>query len=195
MPPAADPPSTAPRAYLPCLPGRERGSREDDSIGITKSARADAILLNVSLARGRCEIDNSVVSSRLQLVIEEACLFLPPSLSLSLSLALSQSLTLSRSGLAKTTMREASGAARGLWSCARPLEHVSCSWLSGRRRLSVAASTSTHLVRVSEGSRTILLDYALERFLEVGAHLLRGSSHQLNVRLDHSLRIFTKRAN
>ena len=85
--------------------------------------------------------------------------------------------------------------ARGLWSCARPLEHVSCSWLSGRRRLSVAASTSTHLVRVSQGSRTILLDYALERFLEVGAHLLRGSSHQLNVRLDHGLRIFTKRAN
>ena len=85
--------------------------------------------------------------------------------------------------------------ARGLWSCARPLEHVSCSRLSGHRRLSVAASTSTHLVRVSQGSRTILLDYALERFLEVGAHLLRGSSHQLNVRLDHGLRIFTKRAN
>ena len=142
-------------------------------------------LLRFSLARGRCEIDNSVLSSRLQLVIEvRRSLPLSPSLS-SLSLSLSLTHTLSRED----------HHARGLWSCARPLEHVSCSWLSGHRRLSVAASTSTHLVRVSEGSRTILLDYALERFLEVGAHLLRGSSHQLNVRLDHGLRIFTKRAN
>ena len=115
---------------------------------------------------------------------------LSPSLSLSLSLALSLSITHTLSVRPRKDHH-----ARGLWSCARPLEHVSCSWLSGRRRLSVAASTSTHLVRVSEGSRTILLHYALERFLEVGAHLLRGSSHQLNVRLDHSLRIFTKRAN
>jgi hypothetical protein len=187
LPPAADPPSTAPRAFLPCLPGSERGSREDDSIGITKSARADAIFLNSFLLR-EADVRSITLFSRLDcnLSSKKLASFSLPLLSLSLSHTHSHSLSV---------MPREDHHARGLWSCARPLEHVSCSWLSGRRRLSVAASTSTHLVRVSQGSRTILLDYALERFLEVGAHLLRGSSHQLNVRLDHSLRIFTKRAN
>jgi len=93
---------------------RKRVPREDDSIGITKSARADAMSLKF-LWR---EADERSITlfSRLDcnLPSKKLASFSLPLLSLSLSHTLTH--TLSRSGLAKTTMREASGAARGLWS-------------------------------------------------------------------------------